>query len=653
MFYGYGVLHETEIWNNQRTLDYLFGDPANGVAGLASPYSSVNRKSSCSNALGLYCDQPVELVDMEISGWIYRVDDSTIASVFQSISVDGVERSTMYLATGVAYIYGYTLADVGQPRPDLPDADDPGWVPIVVGEGEIVLPYVSEVTASSPPYFVKTLVSTSGVTGSVEVVEYIDAGGPDDRSAITTNGGVTWRKDFLGVDGDVIVQQVTNEGASRYSTPAQDDAPWFDPLVPDSNDFAGLFVEEVVGFDAMTRRAVDDSALTGGTLGPLNFSTRSITVTGWLYGSTCCGVEYGLSWLTEALVGSNVCDSCSVGDLFMLKCCPPDLDCSLVTPSFTDDPVLFGASIPAGSQFRSLASGVGEWTSPAGTVIGYALSEASAVWDTEECARTNGTLDPLDYVRLMHRVGLTDGPKIVDRQGTCCPDCAGTSLKVQFTITSELPYIFSDAYWVLYQQPFTEGPYYYDLSAACQPCPQPATIEPPCPPSLPPPPAPSIVQSDCYCEPWQTMRIGAEFSNQFQWNNATSYIEVAAGDTDIRNVKIVAFKNPRGIECPLEYESDEFWRCVEPCASIGISWIPSGGRLVIDSRTKTIELIRAGGVTESGLRYVSAGDPDVVFDWFDLGPCTNLCVVASVDGLVADSASISMALVNRYLASGG
>jgi len=112
----------------------------------------------------------------------------------------------------------------------------------------------------------------------------------------------------------------------EYVSVEADDAPWYDPLVPESVEFAGLFVESVDGFGSPVRRNVREGAISGSSLGPLRLAGRTLTVTGWLRAKTCCAAEYGLQWLTEALIGGTACADCSLGDLFMLKCCPPDSD---------------------------------------------------------------------------------------------------------------------------------------------------------------------------------------------------------------------------------------------------------------------------------------------------------------------------------------
>lgn len=584
MFIGWGHLHGVEVWNNQRVLDYLVGDPDRGIEGMASPYSTVRRRSSPSTATHLFCDPPVNYSDLSFSVHFADVGEGVIEYGFESVTLDGVGVfSTSFCNGGFTY-YLYEAGDAGQPRPPVPEEMDGGWTFQPVEGPMPIGVYNTSLAIPVPNYGVYGF--AVGSDCGMNLIVYID---PTDssKSAYSTDGGTTWYN-----SDHTFTMSIANGVGSRYTTPANDDAPWYEPSVPESDEFAGLYVEEIAGFDSLVQRTVNDGALMGSTLGPLTMKGRALTVTGWLRAGSCRGAEYGLHWLSEALGGTNSCDDCSVGDLYMLKSVPP------------------------------------------------AMSSSA-----------------LDYVRVMHHVGLVDGPKVLDRSGTCCSDCGSTSLKVQFTITAEIPYIFSEVEWILHDDPFSEGPFDYDLSLPCAKstiCKQAdEKVDLGCGPQLPPAPPPYKISDDCYCEPWQTMRVGTEYDNTRQWNSVTTYIEVKAGESDVRNVKIVAFHNAQNDECPLHYEVDDRWMCTTPCASIAISKIPAGGKLVIDSRTRMVTMFLAGGESIPGLRFLSTGDDSGPFDWFDIGHCTRLCMVASVEEQVSDDATISVGIVNRFLASGG
>lgn len=441
MWTGYGYLNSTEIWNNQRVMDYMRGDPVNGQAGMRLITTTVTRgEGGCDYANRLFCDPPLEVND---------------------------------------------------------------W---------------------------------------------------------------------------------------RYTNPADDDAPWYDAQVPESAEFAGLFVTEVTGFDSTVNRTVTDNAILGASLGPLRLGGRTMTVTGWLMASTCCGAEYGLGWLTEALIGGTGCGGdCALGEMVMLKCCPTD-DCPTA----------------------------------------------------------------MEYVRYLEQVGLSDGPNVVDRLGSCCTSCGSTMLKVQFTLVSQSPYIFSEVDWCAYRQEFDYTEKWFDFYN-CGPCGEapPATWQPSCGPAVITPPAPFTVTNNCYCDPWCSFTQVCTFDNTQQWNDATGYMEIYAGSIGMRNLKVSAYRNafgPQGLSCA-DFIADGI-RCRDACAVLEVAELPPNGTLIIDSRTRTVALKLPQGNYVPGLRYISgeAGGP---FNWFDVGHCSVLCVVVTVDCLIDIDAYLSIGHVNRYLASGG
>jgi len=349
-----------------------------------------------------------------------------------------------------------------------------------------------------------------------------------------------------------------------FTSPRLDDAPWFDSGVPDSEDFAGLFVTELTGFDSTIRRDFSEGAISGGSLGPMRLGGRCMTVTGWLMAKTCCGAEYGLRWLQEALMGNNFCEDCAYGDLYMIKCCPPEGDscytnevgvtdtvpdlnvwftvtdnadgtytfeiddsnqANLISdpagvPNNTDGPI--PSCYGAGNSFRFVvADDLGaiftflvpqeaitlDFTAPSGSgasltfmvdtnvegscddvardILNFTeqVTEYLAVYPSAtlvvmtsptqvRCFETLSGYNPEDYVRLMHRVGITDGPKVIERRGTCCSnDCGCVNIKVQFTLCSEFPYIFSDIDWCIQDQTFDlDNCYCLDLRKLCNSC---------------------------------------------------------------------------------------------------------------------------------------------------------------------------------------
>lgn len=754
--------------------------------------------------------------------------------------------------------------------------------------------------------------------------------------------------------------------AGEYISPALDDAPWYDPDVPESAEFAGLFIEDIEGFDSVVSRDFEAGAISGSSLGPLKLGGRCLTYTGWLRAKTCCAAEYGLRWLQEALLGDPSCNNCSVGDLYMLKCCPPDTDtCHLddvatyndfvralgleITVTDTgsgtyeiifDDydqnyvvsdpdgaannvlgflPVVLGNSNGWRLGFTEVEGAnativfnmpydvvTGTSTSSSGTGASITINVDTTV--TSDCEDTQAVLDefatfmadfitefgdgvpsewyvagdgfeydevagidPHDYIRLMHRVGLTDGPKVIERAGTCCAECGCVNIKVQFTLCSELPYIFSDIEYCVEEFPFDkEHTYCLDLRSICGSCSDSVgtkmveravtrptcgivlrhdyswcadgwDIQDGCPPEdcimeitqyeeytppddggctsassgtdtcnvfltnyglwvedgwdvadgFPPdfcnltidgggecdteadeepclvrliyseitglktweairwtaavpfpgscacveiaeicyierdtteciiptecpitvncfgawtpdgwthdptapfpdpnctytisneqdtsplielvevpgdefipdcgpfpvqPPTPFTIDTSCYCEPWETYRTCCTFRNPGDWNDATSYIEIYSGSSELRRLKIEAYQNPFGdaVPCPCD-PLDDFWACREACATILVPQLPPNTKVIVDSRTRIAQMVLSSGRVVNAMRYLLSADGNP-FEWMDISQCSTFCVVVSVDSqFVADDAWVSMGAVNRYLASG-
>lgn len=120
-----------------------------------------------------------------------------------------------------------------------------------------------------------------------------------------------------------------------YEHPAEDPAPWYEDTRPESADFLGLIANQITVDDVAYRR-VEPQAGMGGSLGPLEFDPRKISVKGVLVANGRAGMNYGKRWLAEALTGAycgngNVTGGDSVpnvhtatigDDLEILPACP-------------------------------------------------------------------------------------------------------------------------------------------------------------------------------------------------------------------------------------------------------------------------------------------------------------------------------------------
>lgn len=85
------------------------------------------------------------------------------------------------------------------------------------------------------------------------------------------------------------------------------DAPWFDPLNPQTGEFAGVWVMDVTGLDSTpVDRDIAELLGDGGYAGQHRDSSRPLTFSALIVACTNAGARYGLSWLSTALRATRV-----------------------------------------------------------------------------------------------------------------------------------------------------------------------------------------------------------------------------------------------------------------------------------------------------------------------------------------------------------
>lgn len=374
-------------------------------------------------------------------------------------------------------------------------------------------------------------------------------------------------------------------GDLPYTTPEQDEAPWYDPDTPESADFAGLLVLSADGLDDFpVRRTVTGGIAGGGSIGPARAMPRTITVTALVLGATCCGVEYGLHWLGEVLQGctGGACD----GDcLTLYSCCPGEEDLS--PEEFNDR-----------------------------------------------------------YRRTLRRVALVDGPRVVARSGDGCSsgDCQSGAdvITVEFVLTAATPWLWTDPVPVMEITPP------FDDSDECvtwcihppggegcdggecrfAPCPDPtaACADTRC---LPPaPPAPTGPAETCYCMPLAVERDCFDFdlTGRPGWSVDAPIITMTAGGNDLRNVTVEIFErspNDASLDCD---EIADQNRCA-PHSVYSVQFVPAGGALTLDGQIGRAT-VECGGVCESSPDvYGRDGLPPT---WKTL-ECASYCICVTTD----------------------
>jgi hypothetical protein len=104
-----------------------------------------------------------------------------------------------------------------------------------------------------------------------------------------------------------------------------DPAPWFDPLIPQSAGFGGLWVTSILGAGSTWERTSVERAggLDGARFSRGRRASRDIVIEGFLLADDCCSAAYGLRWLASALrdPSCGAALGCDGNRLTVLDCC--------------------------------------------------------------------------------------------------------------------------------------------------------------------------------------------------------------------------------------------------------------------------------------------------------------------------------------------
>ncbi|MFC8466012.1 hypothetical protein [Streptomyces sp. NPDC057250] len=401
-----------------------------------------------------------------------------------------------------------------------------------------------------------------------------------------------------------LTPQVLGEEDGAYTNPADDEAPWYDEDVPESAEFAGFMVLSVDGLDTNPVARTVTTAVSGGaSLGPLRIQPRTIVVTGILLGSTCCGVEYGLHWLSEALRGcaGGLCD----GDcMSVYACCP-------------------GEGLTAAEFNRR-------------------------------------------HRRTLRRVALTDGPRVVSRVGDGCTtgECqiGADIITVEFTLTAATPWLWTDT-TDIFDAPASPGastecikwcvvdPAAEEPAEGCGGCCRVGNCGDPSvtpdDPSCVLPPTPTAPES-CYCLPLAAERVCYELdlTDRPAWSVDVPMITVRPGSKNLERVTISIYERTpahEGMTCAEISDED---RC-EPHSVYHIQFAQAGTALILDGQVGRA-VVECGDQCEtSGDVYGHEGGPP---SWKPLD-CGTYCVCIETDALrpPADDAEIVFGVSGRGL----
>lgn len=115
------------------------------------------------------------------------------------------------------------------------------------------------------------------------------------------------------------------EGYGTSPSFEENPAPWYDPTIPASNEFLGFFVSDITGLNGppyLRSYTVNNSI--GSSLSRMKFAGREMTFKGTMYASTTQGMEYGIRWLNQVVLGQSSCDGCPDDEMTIRIHCSRD-----------------------------------------------------------------------------------------------------------------------------------------------------------------------------------------------------------------------------------------------------------------------------------------------------------------------------------------
>ena len=415
--------------------------------------------------------------------------------------------------------------------------------------------------------------------------------------------------------------------STGYTTPSVDEAPWYDPDVPESNGFFGAYPIDVAGLENSSR-ASDPIEFTteGGLPGRLRHGTRTGVFSVVLIGASEAAVKYGRDWLARALLGSACGKSLATrqaqgADLLFLAAEPKaGADQSntwrppggtLSAGPFRSDPsdedvMIADPDIP----FDELARDSGDADILTLAVGGTSVFDPDdvdivTIVDPASGEQVVGPLDDpaiifLQYVRRWQNFAVNVGPN-VSVQRTL--PCGGAFWMVQFTGVAGSPYEFSSERPILQAygeagvpSPWVPGvePGQADVSGAafedeeCESTVWDPIYDPEWPALVAPPPPPTVETSSWMVpDEWTRYRVTIPASNVPIWGDSAPIVTIHATET-LRGVRIRFYDDVDG-----EFDPD-----VTPCDYTGdlvALYIPAGGSMILDCAKEEVYIVTSLG----------------------------------------------------------
>ena len=383
-----------------------------------------------------------------------------------------------------------------------------------------------------------------------------------------------------------------------YTSPDGDDAPWWDPAVPASKEFAGLLGLEVIGLDnPVNVREAIPLAASGAAISPVRRRPREIQYRALLLASSDCGLSYGRAWLAAAVRGSACGLPCVGDDLCFLACCP--------------------ACEPAEGEDTC---GDAQW-------------------------------------RTVYNTGILSGPT----PSKTTKVAGGWLQEVEFTFVGGNPFIYHQPVVVAEgPQPEqrvpggSEGvPIDCVESTDCV-----RTSMPNCPP-MPLPVLPLVPRDPCFpTGPFLAYRavINLNAVATPAWLETVPYMRITAGAEPLRRLTIRWYSNPFGLDCTEALSNaDPALRGLGPCDACGeinVPVVPANSVLTLDGRIERAWVDCPGGPGLATAEPYIYGRGGTLFQWPVFGCRQALCLeIIADDTSVTDSVRWQIFTVPREDAS--
>lgn len=269
-----------------------------------------------------------------------------------------------------------------------------------------------------------------------------------------------------------------------------------------------------------------------------------------------------------------------------------------------------GAADASASRMTWLGKYTEEWCEPRWRpFIGVRNSSVDTSTITYDYRREiPGEEQAAPYERYLHGVSQAIGPKVIR---TYKPR-TGAMQEVDFTLVSELPYVFSSSRFIAESDPDLALPW---TDVVCTEEEITPIVDPDCPPLMQPPRPPAIA-NPCIDDPtlWKRTWVEVPETEVSTWADMVPIVIFNTRASATRQVRVRVFPNPFKFPIDDPTGEEDNYSPVDPCSWCSefiISYIPPHTEMTIDGTTETAFAAVDGAAQQavSNLLYGTGGVP--------------------------------------------